>query len=126
MKFMVPLLVTVPLLVKLPRILCVGAPPLKIAPLLILNATPMVQFTLGFMPAVLLTFRVANMGELVEFSTGETFPLKLIIPLELEVMAFKKRMVCTTVPVKVVVPLLIREPLLVRSPLTVAKPEPPS
>src|SRR5438105_36810 len=53
-KFKVPVLVTVPLLVKLFAKVCVETPPLKIAPLLTVNPASTTQFTLGLMPAVLL------------------------------------------------------------------------
>ena len=94
--------------------------------MLTVNATNTVQFTLGFMPAVLLILRVANVGVLLEFNTGDTVPLKLMTPFELEVMAFSNRIVCRLVPLKVVVPVLVKIPLLVRSPLSTAVPLPPA
>ena len=70
------------------------------------------------MPAVLLIFKVANDGVLVEFKTGDIDPLKLMTPEELDRSAFSNLIFCTAVPMKVVIPLLVIEPLLVRSPYT--------
>jgi hypothetical protein len=49
-----------------------------------LKATKVVQFTLGLRPAVLFILMVAKLGELVEFNTGETLPLKLITPVDVD------------------------------------------
>jgi hypothetical protein len=67
-------------------------------------------------PAVLLMFTVANAGDEFEFSTGATVPLKLITPVDDEVIELMSWNVCTRVPVKVAVPLLTNVPLTVRSP----------
>ena len=78
------------------------------------------------MPPVLFILRVENVGGLVELRTGETVPLKLITPVEFEMIAFINRIVCTVVPEKFVIPLLMSEPLFVRLPCKVAIPLPPS
>ena len=124
LKFKIPSLDTVPLFVKLPRILCCAVPPLKIPPAFILKATKVVQPTLGLTPAVLLIFKVAKSGVELEFNVGDTEPLKLITPVEVDVIAFNNRIVCADVPLKVVVPVLVSTPLLVKSPLTAALPVP--
>jgi hypothetical protein len=44
------------------------------------------------MGAVLFMFTVAKLGAEVEFSTGDIVPLKLITPVEVELMAVRRLM----------------------------------
>ena len=74
-KFRMPLLVTVPELVNDPRIECVNAPPLNVAPAPTVILEPIVQPTLGLTPPVLLTVKCPNTGADVELRVGGTEPL---------------------------------------------------
>ena len=65
---------------------------------------------------MLFIFTVAKDGGVFELNTGGIVPLKLIIPVEEEVIAFINCKVCIRVPVNVEEPLLVKDPLFVRSP----------
>lgn len=87
-KLKVPELLTVPLFVNEPRKVCVYAPPAQVAPAATLKATPIVHGISGVTPPVLLMFTVANVVFDVELNTGATVPLKLMMPDDVDVIAF--------------------------------------
>jgi hypothetical protein len=109
-----PALVTVPLFVNEPPNVCVLLPPVKDAPLATVKAPVIFHPRVGVMPAVLLIFTVAKVGEEDELKVGATVPLKFVVPV-VENPELRDN-VCADKPENVIVPLLVNEPVLVKLP----------
>ena len=89
-------------------------PPVKEAPLATVKAPVIFQPRVGEMPAVLLIFTIAKVGEVAELKVGATVPLKLVVPVDVKLELSDN--VCAEVPENVTVPLLVNEPVFVKLP----------
>lgn len=79
-NFIIPLLDTVPLLVKVLLNVCVKLPPLNMAPFATVNVLPTVHPIDGEIPPVLLTVTIEKFGEVPSENVGATVPLKFTVP----------------------------------------------
>ena len=113
-KLRVPLLVTVPWLLKEPLKVCVADPAVKTHPPPTVKAPLTVQPLPGAIPPVLLMLTFCRRGPVLPPTAVATVPLKFTVP-ELANTPFNT-IACGPVPGNVIVPLLESVPLSNKSP----------